>query len=112
MRFLSAVALALVMLWVPVDASGKDAEAVDLYRRAADGGLAAAQRNLGALYEDGEGVPRDYLLAYMWYNLAAAQGNVIAGRDRDDLEERLTREQIVEAQRMSTEWIAAHPDGN
>jgi len=108
------------MLWVPVDASGQDAmpsfcpcttEMVDLYRRTAEGGLAAGQRRLGALYEYGEGVPRDYLLAYMWYNLAAAQGTFGAGRDRDDLEERLTREQIAEAQRMSREWLEAHPPG-
>ena len=106
------------MLWVPVNVSGQDAspsfcpcdpEMVGVYRRAAEGGLGAAQRRLGALYEYGEGVPRDYLLAYMWHNLAAAQGDRLSRRGRDDLEERLTTEQIAEAQRMSREWLEAHP---
>ena len=51
------------------------------------------------------------MLAYMWYNLAAAQGNENAPGNKDRLERGMTREQIAEAQRMSREWIAAHPPG-
>ena len=52
------------------------------------------------------------MLAYMWFNLAAAQGNEDAESDKDIIEERMTREQIAEAQRLSREWIEAHPGGN
>ena len=88
-----------------------DAEAVRWYRLAAEQGLAEAQSKLGLMYHYGEGVPEDHVLAYMWYNLAAAQGNEIAQENKDIIEERMTREQIAEAQRLSREWIEAHPPG-
>jgi len=50
------------------------AQAVDLYRRAANQGLAAAQFNLGLLYDNGQGVDRDYAQAAQWYLKAAEQG--------------------------------------
>ena len=88
-----------------------DVEAVRWYRLAADQGYATAQYNLGNRYANGEGVPEDDLLAYMWWNLAAAQGNETAQSNKAQAESRMTRDQIAEAQRMSTEWIAAHPPG-
>ena len=81
-----------------------DAEAVRWFRLAADQGEAAAQYNLGVMYRDGDGVPEDIVLAYMWFNLAAAQGNENAQDNKDIAEQRMTREQIAEAQRLSTEW--------
>ena len=88
-----------------------DVEAVRWYRLAADQGYATAQYNLGNRYANGEGVPEDDLLAYMWWNLAAAQGNETAQSNKAQAESRMTRDQIAEAQRMSTEWIGAHPPG-
>ena len=88
-----------------------DAEAVRWYRLAAEQGYPSAQFQLGYLYANGEGVPEDYVLAYMWYNLAQAQGLGPAGDNKDRLEERMTRAQIAEAQRMSREWLEAHPPG-
>ena len=86
-----------------------DAEAVRWYRLAAEQGLAAAQLNLGGSYANGEGVPEDHVLAYMWLNLSAAQGFEMAQENKDIIEQLMTREQIAEAQRLSREWIAAHP---
>ena len=40
----------------------------------------------------------------MWFNLAAAQGNTVARRNRDTVEKQLTREQIADAQRLSIDW--------
>jgi hypothetical protein len=45
----------------------------------------------------------------MWFNLAAAQGHLDAPELKNLIEEQMTREQIAEAQRLSREWIAAHP---
>ena len=85
-----------------------DAEAVRWLRLAAEQGLARAQVNLGVMYATGEGVPQDYVEAHMWYDLAAAQSS---GEDRDALvnardsvAERMTAEQIAEAQRRAREW--------
>jgi TPR repeat protein len=89
-----------------------DAEAVRWWRLAAEQGYAAAQNNLGDMYENGQGVPEDHVPAYMWYNLAAAQGSEIAQSNKDLLEQRMTREQIAEAQRLSREWLEAHPSSN
>ena len=48
---------------------------LDPDRIAARQGLARAQHNLGLMYANGEGVPQDDVLAYAWWNLAAAQGH-------------------------------------
>lgn len=44
--------------------------AARLFRSLAEEGVADAQQFLGFMYHDGEGVPRDYILAHMWFNLA------------------------------------------
>ena len=88
-----------------------DVEAVRWHRLAAEQGYASAQYQLGYMYALGEGVPEDDVLAYMWVNLAAAEGNENAQEIKDILEERMSREQIAEAQRLSREWIEAHPPG-
>ena len=41
-------------------------------------GNSAAQFNLGVLYENGRGTPKDYAKANMWYRKAAAQGDGLA----------------------------------
>ena len=86
-------------------------------RNCAEQGDVDAQFALGIKYDLGEtvgvttGVPEDKVLAYMWYNIAAAQGNEIAQDNKDIIEGLMTREQIAEAQRLSTEWLEAHPPG-
>jgi len=45
------------------------------YRKSADQGDAAAQYELGTMYENGHGVPKDYAEAMKWYRKAADQGN-------------------------------------
>jgi TPR repeat protein len=52
--------------------------ALRLFRSAAEQGDAAAQNNLGFMYESGRGVAQDYQEAVKWYRLAAEQGNAIA----------------------------------
>ena len=74
---------------------------------AADQGEPRAQLNLGRMYEKGQGVPQDFILAHMMYNLAAAQesGNDnYPGMRRKSLEERMTPAQIAEAQKLAREW--------
>jgi hypothetical protein len=72
--------------------------------QAADQGDAKAQYSLGRMYRDGECIPQDYVLAHMWFNLAAAQGKPEARRLRDLLAEQMTPSQIAEAQRLAREW--------
>ena len=100
--------LALAVIPVGVDAQVSDLEQT---RARAEQGDALAQYDLGAMYSTGEGVPEVNVLAYMWSNLAAAQGHEGAQRAKDIVEGVMTREQIAEAQRMSREWLEAHPPG-
>lgn len=58
--------------------TGDYAEAEKLYRRAAEHGVANAQYNLGAIYDNGEIVPQDRKEAAKWWKLAAEQGNAAA----------------------------------
>ena len=80
-------------------------EAIRWYRAAAEQGYAKAQDSLGTMYYYGLGVPQDYIQAHMWYNLAASdltgeykERNV---KNRDEIAEKMTSEQIAEAQRLA-----------
>ena len=81
-------------------------EQISEWRQAAEGGDAAGQYKLGVMYADGNSDSKDDIVAYMWCNLAAAQGNVEARELKNTLSGRMTREQIAEAQKMSREWLA------
>jgi uncharacterized protein len=57
---------------------GDFAEAITLWRRAAEAGSVAAQNELGLVFETGRGSPRDNGEALKWYRLAAEQGDPTA----------------------------------
>ena len=63
------------------------------------------------MYYKGEGVPQDHILAYMWFNLAGANGPKKLLEVRDLVAKGMSPAQIAEAQRLSQEWTAAHRDG-
>ena len=70
-------------------------------RKATDQSLIEAQFNLGLMYDNGEGVAENGAQAYKWYNLSTAQGYEDAKENKGIIAERMTREQIAEAQRLS-----------
>jgi TPR repeat protein len=55
------------------------------------------------MYARGEGVPKDYVTAYAWWNIAAASGQEKAIANRSRVEQQMTPSQIAEGQRLSTE---------
>jgi TPR repeat protein len=63
----------LVAYW-----AGDYATALQEWRPLAEQGSAQAQRNLGFMYSNGEGVLQDYAEAVKLYRLAAEQGNTVA----------------------------------
>jgi uncharacterized protein len=82
---------------------------------AAERGEPLAQVTLGTMYEAGDGVPQDFLQAHMWFSLAAASfsdtrnPSVVGPREvavmtREMLAERMTQDQIAEAQKLAKEW--------
>ena len=83
---------------------GDYAPALKLYRPLAERGNAHAQNNLGFMYDTGQGVPQDFVQAHMWFNLAAANGNANAAKNRDEVAAKTTPAQIAEAQKLAREW--------
>lgn len=82
-------------------------EGLERTRRAAEAGFALAQNALGNCYERGTGLEKDYLQAYKWYALAAAQDDANAPDIRVSMakvETSLTKEQVAEAQRLAREF--------
>ncbi|WP_162901375.1 tetratricopeptide repeat protein [Breoghania sp. L-A4] len=87
-------------------------QAGDWYRKSAESGLVSAMTNLGLLYLTGRGVPQDFVLGYMWINVAAASGQQDAVRVRDAIGPRMTSQQINEAQKLaSARWRSARESG-
>ena len=63
---------------LPTRAEQEQAEAVQLYRLAAEQGVAGAQFRLGVVYAEGRGVAQDDKESVRWFRLAAAQGDAEA----------------------------------
>ena len=84
-----------------------DAEAVRWYRLAAEQGEATAQFNLGIMCANGEGVLKDSVIAHMWSNIAGANGNEAARKQRDNLEDDMTRAEISRATELARTCMAS-----
>ncbi|MBI3415093.1 MAG: SEL1-like repeat protein [Verrucomicrobia bacterium] len=81
-----------------------EVEAVKWYRKAAEQNLAEAQNNLGVCYANGHGVAKDYVEGYKWWLLAAGQGEENAREGMTVLENKMTREQIAEGQKLARDF--------
>jgi len=68
----------------------------------------SAQFNLGVMYDNGQGVPRDVVLAYALYNLAAAE-NEKAANNRNIIAKEMTGAQIEEGQAITSKWRVGQP---
>jgi TPR repeat protein len=83
------------------------AEAVKWYRLAAKQGYSSAQSNLGVAYTNGDGVLQDAVLAHMWYNISGANGHALGSENRAKIEQRMTREQVADAQVRARSCMAS-----
>jgi TPR repeat protein len=85
-------------------------QAVAWFRKAAEQGHAEAQHALGLMYRyHVAGMPQDVVIAYMLWNLAAANGNTNATEQRASIARQMTQEQIEEAQTLSRKWKPGTP---
>ena len=73
-------------------------------------GDADAQYLAGFLYLRGEGVRRDPVRAYMWFTLAARQGDAIAADALAGLAREMTADQIAEAEALARDWLPSVTD--
>jgi uncharacterized protein len=49
-------------------------------------------------------VPQNFVLAHMWFNLSASQGDKAAALNRDELAISMNPVQITLAQKLAREW--------
>ena len=77
------------------------------FRLAAEQGIAKAQSNLGTMYGNGKGVLQDNVMAHMWLNIGAANGNELGGTNRDKIAKKMTPAAIQEAQAMARECMSS-----
>ena len=82
-------------------------QAARWFTKGAEAGDRGMQFLLGSMYEEGLGVLQDYVQAHKWYNIATAGTNNSLKRDK--LAEKMTPEQIGEAQRLAREWKPKTP---
>lgn len=90
-------------------AKGDFATALLAYRKAADRGDGLALFSLGFMYYKGQGVKRDPVQAYLWFDLAAMY--LAAGRNqdqarlnRDKVAGGMTAMQITKAKGLAKDW--------
>lgn len=79
-------------------------EALQEFRELARGEDADAQYMLGRMHEAGNGTPQNFVEAHKWYNLAASRGHRHAADARDAVAQRMTTQQIAEAQQAARGW--------
>ena len=114
-RMIRSLALLMFVVWASTAGAdynagkrargeGKPAEAMAQWRAAADAGDRRAMLELGRLYFKGLGAPQDYVLAHMWFNLAASRGELDALKERDALAAQMTPQQLAAAQERARTW--------
>lgn len=81
-------------------------DAVMWYRRSIEGGYFLAPHYLARLYAGGRGVELDLVKAYAWNSLSASTGNWLARDYQDELESKLTSDQVAAAQRLAQQLDA------
>ena len=107
MRAINYLLLAVLLLGGCTSVFGQDEtpnptqEQVRENIRKAEQGYAHGQFSLGVMYYFAEGVPKDHVLSYKWFNLSAAQGNKNSAELRDVLATRMTPSQIQEAKKLA-----------
>ena len=85
------------------------AEATNWFRRAGQLGVRDSQFNLGVLCGRGLGVPQDLSLSWMWFSLAAQQGDSDAGKKRDEVAAKLDAKGLAAATKALVDFKAMTP---
>lgn len=80
------------------------AQTLKWYTEAAGQGDKYAPFNMGTMYYRGEGVEKDFVKTYFWFDIAMANGNIKAKKWRNRTAERMTSEQLAEAQKSLQQW--------
>ena len=93
-----------------------ESDEVAALRVDANAGDADAQFSLGYAYLTGDGVPQDYVEAHKWRNLASSRASAedrqFYAESRDAVAEKMTPQQVADAQQRATDWLTAFEQRN
>lgn len=96
--------------YAALNTPGGYTQAAGWYRKAADQGYPKAQYSLGISYCWHEGVPQDYVQAYMWVDLAI-QGKVAdTNHWLNFAASHMTKDEISQAQEQARKWLQTHAE--
>ncbi len=98
----------LCSLLVPVSGA-QDLASLEALRMQAERGDAAAQLEMGILYEYGYHLADNLPPALAWYMLAAEQGDAKAAARRDALQTKMSAAELAEARRLYEAWRTKIP---
>lgn len=76
---------------------------------AAQAGDVEAQYMMGRLYSLGDGVPKDFVQAWVWFDRAARRGHSLAAEARDGMTQILTPDQLAQARASEQPGLAQAP---
>lgn len=86
-----------------------DKQAALWWAKAAEQGHTDAMDNLGLRYAKGEGVDQDWVQAYKWFSIAGMRKNASAAENAKVALNKMSPEQIEQAQSQAKEWMVQHP---
>jgi TPR repeat protein len=75
------------------------------YKLAAESGEVSAQATLGRMHYLGHAVRQDLVQAHKWYDIASINGHQEAGSYRHRVSEKMSHDQIIEAQELAASWF-------
>jgi hypothetical protein len=59
------------------------------------------------MYENGNGVPQNNVMAHLWFSISSANGLKETAKWRDEVESNMTPEEISKAKAMASECISS-----
>ena len=80
------------------------------FEKAAERGVVDSQFNLGVMYETGKGVPKNLTDAFVWYSVAAAQGDQFAKERVGVLETQMDSTLVAAAQTRAKQFTPSKID--
>lgn len=81
---------------------GDYSAAATAFQSAAEAGEPESQYMMGRLYSLGDGVPRDFVQAWLWFDRAARHGHAEAAQARATLEHVLNAQQLALARQLAS----------
>ena len=115
------ILISILFALIPIETLGQDFDeglaaydagdyttAIQEWTPLAEAGNSSAQNGFGVMYNNGEGVLQDNVMAHMWYNIGSANGHDKASEWRDERAGLMTTAAIETAQSMARECMSSN----